>query len=74
MTDRPTARAAKAVLTARLADAPGIAGVGLARLDADYVLRVDLAEAAAGARVPGTVDGVAVVTRVIGTVRALPAT
>ncbi|SDN64635.1 hypothetical protein SAMN05660199_00490 [Klenkia soli] len=74
MTDRPTARAAKAVLVERLADAPGITGVGLAKRDSDYVLRVDLAESSAGARVPGSVDGVAVVTRVIGTVRTLPAT
>ncbi|SCX46882.1 hypothetical protein SAMN03159343_1885 [Klenkia marina] len=74
MTDRSTARAAKAELTARLAGVPGVSGVGLTRQDADYVLRVDLAEAAAGARVPGHVDGVAVVTRVIGTVRTLPAT
>lgn len=74
MTDRSAARAAKVVLADRLAGAPGITGVGLARQDAGYVLRVDLAEASAGARVPGSVDGVAVVTRVIGTVRALPAT
>jgi hypothetical protein len=74
VTDRSTARAAKAQLAARLADDPGVTGVGLARQDTDYVLRVDLAEAAAGARVPGQVDGVAVVTRVIGTVTTLPAT
>lgn len=74
MTDRPTARAAKAVLAARLADVPGVTGVGLARRDAGYVVQVDLVEAAAGARVPGSVDGVRVVTRVIGVVRALPAT
>ena len=74
MTDRPTARAAKAVLVDRLADTPGISGVGLAKQDSDYVLRVDLTEAAAGSRVPATVDGVVVVTRVIGTVRTLPTT
>lgn len=74
VTDRSTARAAKAQLAARLADVPGITGVGLARQDTDYVLRVDLVEAAAGARVPGQVDGVSVVTRVIGAVGTLPAT
>jgi hypothetical protein len=74
MTDRPTARAAKAVLAARLADDPGVTGVGLARRDAEYVVQVDLVEPGAGRRVPGAVDGVAVVTRVVGAVRTLPAT
>jgi hypothetical protein len=35
------------------------------------VVRVDLVDAGAGARVPDDVDGVRVVTHVIGTVRAL---
>jgi hypothetical protein len=74
MTDRPTARAAKAVLAARLAGVPGVAGVGLARRDADYVVQVDLADPGASGGVPGVVDGVAVVTRVVGAVRPLPAT
>jgi hypothetical protein len=74
MTDRPTARAAKAVLAARLSDVPGVTGIGLARRDADYVVQVDLVDPGAGRRVPGVVDGVAVVTRVVGTVRSLPST
>ncbi|MEI4270102.1 hypothetical protein TEK04_00030 [Klenkia sp. LSe6-5] len=74
MTDRPTARAAKAVLAARLADDPGVTGVGLARREAGYVLQVDLADPRAGGRVPGAVDGVAVVTRVVGPVSTLPTT
>jgi hypothetical protein len=45
--------------------------VGLARQDAEYVVRVDLTEAGAGVRVPRDVDGVRVVTHVIGAVRAL---
>jgi hypothetical protein len=71
MTDRASARAAKSTLAARLATDPGVAAVGLARQDAEYVVRVDLTEAAAGTRVPRDVDGVRVVTHVIGTVRAL---
>jgi hypothetical protein len=71
MTDRATARAAKGALAARLAADPGVAAVGLARQDADYVLRVDLTEPGAGSRVPRDVDGVRVVTNVIGAVRPL---
>jgi hypothetical protein len=71
MTDRASARAAKSVLTARFSGDPGVAAVGLARQDADYVVRVDLTEPGAGSRVPADVDGVRVVTHVIGTVRPL---
>ncbi|MGY1857755.1 hypothetical protein [Modestobacter sp. SYSU DS0290] len=71
MSDRAAARAAKLTLASRLAADPGIAAVGLARQDADYVVRVDLTEADAGSRVPRDVDGVRVVTHVIGAVRPL---
>ena len=71
MTDRATARAAKSALAARFAADPGVAAVGLARQDAEYIVRVDLTEAGAGSRVPRDVDGVRVVTHVIGTVRPL---
>ncbi len=71
MTDRATARAAKSTLAERFAADLGVAAVGLAREDADYVVRVDLTEAGAGSRVPRDVDGVRVVTHVIGTVRPL---
>jgi len=71
MTDRAAARAAKSALAARFAADPGVAAVGLSRLDAEYVVRVDLTEAGAGSRVPRDVDGVRVVTHVIGTVRPL---
>jgi hypothetical protein len=46
-------------------------GVGLARRAGDYVVKVDLADASAEGQVPGSVDGVPVVTEVIGTVRPL---
>jgi hypothetical protein len=71
MTDRAAARAAKSALAQRLATDPGVAAVGLARLDAEYVVRVDLTEAGVGTRVPRDVDGVRVVTHVIGTVHPL---
>jgi hypothetical protein len=69
--DRATARAAKSALAARLAADPGVVGVGLARNAEDYVVKVDLADADAAERVPADVDGVRVVTVVIGTVRPL---
>lgn len=71
MTDRATARAAKSALVERLSGEPGVVGIGLARRDHDYVLTVNLTDPAAGTRVPGVVDGVRVVTAVIGAVRPL---
>jgi hypothetical protein len=71
MTDRTAARAASSALAFRLAAEPGVVGIGLARRESDYVVKVDLADAAAAARVPQDVDGVRVVTEVVGAVRAL---
>jgi hypothetical protein len=71
VSDRAAARAAKSVLATRLVDEPGVVGIGLARRERGYVVKVDLADAAAAARVPQDVDGVRVVTEVIGVVRPL---
>jgi hypothetical protein len=71
MTDRAAARAAKSTLAARLSADPGVVGVGLARGASGYVVKVDLADAGVAGRVPGDVDGVPVVTEVIGAVRPL---
>jgi hypothetical protein len=71
MTDRAAARAAKSTLAQRLSGDPGIVGIGLARRDSGYVLKVNLADPAAAPRVPRNVDGVRVVTEVIGAVRPL---
>ncbi len=68
--DRAAARAAKSALAVRLSAEPGVVGIGLARRDSGYVLKVDLADPAAASRVPGAVDGVRVVTEVVGAVRA----
>jgi hypothetical protein len=65
------ARAAKSALAARLSAEPGVVGVGLARRGGGYVVKVDLADSGAAKRVPGDVDGVRVVTEVIGVVRPL---
>ena len=71
MTDRAAARAAKSVLVERLSGDPGVVGIGLGRRDDGYVLTVELTDRAVGPRVPGVVDGVRVVTAVIGAVRPL---
>ena len=71
VSDRTAARAAKSTLAARLSAEPGVVGVGLARRDSGYVVKVDLADSAAADRVPRDVDGVRVVTEVIGAVRPL---
>ena len=71
MSDRSAARAARSALADRLATEPGVVGIGLARRERDYVVKVDLADAAAASRVPRDVDGVRVVTEVIGVVRPL---
>ena len=71
VSDRAAARAAKSALATRLAAEPGVVGIGLARRERGYVVKVDLADAAAAARVPQDVDGLRVVTEVIGVVRPL---
>jgi hypothetical protein len=70
-TDRAAARAAKTSLAASLAGTPGVVGIGLARRDTGYVVKVNLADEDAASRVPDAVDGVVVETEVIGTVRPL---
>jgi hypothetical protein len=70
-TGRDAARAAKSTLAASLADAPGIVGIGLARAAQGYVVKVNLADAGAASRVPDDVDGVRVVTEVVGVIRPL---
>jgi hypothetical protein len=71
VSDRTAARAARSALATRLAAEPGVVGIGLARREQGYVVKVDLADAAAGANVPRDVDGVRVVTEVVGVVRPL---
>jgi hypothetical protein len=71
VTDRAAARAAKTSLGRQLSAEPGVVGIGLARRDSGYVVKVDVADADAAGRVPGDVDGVRVVTEVVGVVRPL---
>jgi hypothetical protein len=70
-TGRDAARAAKSALADHLAGLPGVVGVGLARRDSGYVVKVDLADESAAGSVPPDVDGVLVVTEVVGAIRPL---
>ncbi len=71
MTDRAAARAAKQTLADRLSSQSGVLGIGLARRDSGYVVKVDVADSDAAGRVPRDVDGVRVVTEVVGAIRPL---
>ena len=71
MPTRAAARAAKSVLSESLGADPRIVGIGLARRESEYVLKVNIADPAAAVRVPEDVDGVQVVTEVVGAIRAL---
>jgi hypothetical protein len=71
VSERALARAAKSTLAELLSADPDVVGVGLARRAGAYVVKVALADEGATGRVPGDVDGVPVVTEVIGTVRPL---
>jgi hypothetical protein len=71
VTDRAAARAAKTALARRLSAQPGVVGIGLARRDSGYVVKVDVADSDAAGRVPRDVDGVRVVTEVVGAIRPL---
>ena len=71
MPTRAAARAAKSALVESLGADPGVVGIGLARRESDYVVKVNLLDAAAADRVPDDVDGVSVVTEVVGVIRPL---
>jgi len=68
---RAAARAAKSALVESLGADPGVVGIGLARRESGYVVKVDLTDAGVARRVPGDVDGVRVVTEIVGTIRPL---
>jgi hypothetical protein len=71
VTDRASARAAKSALSVQLSAVPEVVGIGLARRGTGYVVKVDLADPVAAGLVPTDVDGVRVVTQVVGVVRPL---
>lgn len=71
MTDIEAARAAKTKLRARLGDHPHVVGIGLAKRQNAYVIKVNLSHD--DVRVPRSIGGVAVERAVVGVIEARPA-
>jgi hypothetical protein len=64
------AHAAKAAAKAELASIPGVAGIGLTMIGADYAVKVNLQAALpAGVKLPARIAGVPVCSEVVGTIR-----
>ena len=63
------ARAAKNKALALLQDAAAVVGVGIARQDGGYCVKVNLSRAASADAVPATIDGVPVRVAVVGAIR-----
>ena len=66
------ARAAKVKVGRMLGNHPDLRGVGIARSNGSFGLKVNLADARDAAVVPCDVDGVPVLVEVVGEVRARP--
>ena len=69
--DLQQARAAKAKLMERLADAVGVAGVGLGKRDGGYVIQVNVSAELPAGTLPEEVDGIPVRSAVVGRITAL---
>jgi len=67
------ARAAKSKALALLQDAGTVVGIGIARQDGGYCVKVNLSRAASAGAVPATIDGVPVRVAVVGAIRKRPA-
>lgn len=64
------ARAAKAAAKKEFSHVPGVSGLGLTKLGADYALKLNLREALPpGVKVPERIAGVPVCVEVVGTIR-----
>ena len=66
------ARAAKEKVGELLGDHPDVRGVGIARADGSFGLKVNVSSARSITLVPVDVDGVPVLVEVVGDVRSLP--
>lgn len=64
------ARKVKAEVSARVADNPVIAGIGLARREGGWSVKVNVVRAAPELEIPADVDGVPITVEVVGRVAA----
>ena len=68
------ARAAKSKALTLLQDASAVVGIGIARRNGGYCVKVNVSHAPAAAEaVPATIDGVPVSVEVVGVLRKRPA-
>jgi len=65
------ARKAKPKLLAMLDSMPEVRGVGIAALDGGFVLKVNLASDRSRCAIPGEIDGVPVITQIVGPIQSL---
>jgi hypothetical protein len=64
------ARAAKVKAVEMLKDAPAVVGVGIAKLDRGYCLKINLSQETGEAQsLPTSIDGVPVRVEVVGAIR-----
>jgi hypothetical protein len=65
-------KVAKAALTRELHDTSGVVGIGIGRRKDQLVLKVNVRSAEDACQVPASIQGVTVVTEVVGEVRKRP--
>lgn len=65
------AQVAKAILAAALASRPELRGIGIARLDCGFGVKVNLSRQPEDLIVPDDVNGVPVIVDIVGTIRGL---
>ena len=63
------AQAAKEQARCRLADVPGLLGIGLTRVGDGYAVKVNLQAAVADESLPAELDGVPLVFEVVGAIK-----
>lgn len=68
-TDLSRAQAAQDHLAQRLADHPDVNGIGIARADDGYVLKVNVRTERARNAIPAEIDGVTIRVQTVGRIR-----
>lgn len=68
-TDLTRAQAAQDHLAQTLADHPEVNGIGIARADGGYVLKVNIRTEHARDAIPAEIDGVAIRVQTVGRIR-----
>ncbi len=64
------ARRAKLQLKAMLGDEENVVGIGVTKSKDGYAVKLNLRKSRSGAQIPSTIDGVSIVSEIVGTIRA----